>query len=142
MVDPVVMAAGSALVAAMATDAWRQARDGVVALWQRIHPDRAEQVGAELETLREGVLEARQAQDVDAEQALEGQWRLQFQALTQRDPRVAGELQRLLCDRLAPILHPEERDRVYSVVQNITVYGGNNFVAGRDVHTEPSAPKA
>lgn len=136
------MAAGSALVAAMATDAWKQARDGVVALWRRVHPERAEQVGGELETLRTQVLQARRAQDPDTEQALEGMWRLHLQTLLQRDPQVAGELRRLLDNQLAPTLNPGERERVYSVIQNTAVYGGTSYVAGRDIRPEPPAPKA
>ncbi|GGP78388.1 hypothetical protein GCM10010278_66000 [Streptomyces melanogenes] len=128
--DPVTMAAGSALVAAMATDAWQQARDGVVALWRRVHPERADQVGGELETLRTQVLQARQNQDPDTEQALEGMWRLQLQALLQRDPQASDELFRLLRDRLTPALNPGERERVGAIIQNSTVYGGTNFNIG------------
>ncbi|MCX4587719.1 hypothetical protein [Streptomyces sp. NBC_01481] len=135
------MAAGSALVAAMATDAWQQARDGVVALWRRIHPERAEQVGGELEALRTQVLQARHDHDPDTEQALEGMWRLQLQALLQQDPTAADGLRRLLDDQLGPALNPGERERVYSVFQNTTVHGGTSIVAGRDVYREPPAPK-
>ncbi len=136
------MAAGSALVAAMATDAWQQARDGVVALWRRVHPERAEVVGGELEVLRTQVLEARQAQDPDTEQALEGVWRVQLQALLRRDPQAAGELRRLLDDQLDPVLNPGERERVHSIIQNATVSGGTSIQVGRDYHGNPPAPKA
>ncbi len=136
------MAVGSALVAAMATDAWQQARDGLAALWQRIHPEQAEQMDSELETLRTQILQARQDQDPSTEQALEGMWRLQLQALLQREPLAAGELRRLLDEQLAPALDPGQRERAYSVLQNTTVFGGTSIVAGRDVYREPPTPKA
>lgn len=139
------MAAGSAVVAAMATDAWQQARDGVVALWRRVHPERADQVGRDLEALRAQVLEARDTQDSDTEQALEGMWRLQLQALLRQDPQAASELRRLLDDRLAPALDPGTRERVYVVIQNSTVHGGTVTNVGRDLYRDrgnSSPPKA
>ena len=56
--DPFVLAAGTALIGAMATDAWQQTRAAVVAWWRRAHPGRADTVGAELDTARAQVLGA------------------------------------------------------------------------------------
>ncbi|WP_030608239.1 hypothetical protein [Streptomyces sclerotialus] len=141
--DPLTMAAGSALVGAMATDAWKQVRDGVVALWRRVHPERAEEIGRDLEVLRGQVLQAREAEDADTEQALEGMWRVQLQKLLQQDPHAADEVRRLLDDRLTPTLAPSERDRVYSVIQHQTVRGGSGIQVGRDYHQgNASPPKA
>jgi len=139
-------AAASALVGAMATDAWRQARDGLVALWRRVRPDRAERIGTELETLHAQVLDAR-AEDAPAEvlQGLEMTWRGQLGALLQRDPHAAAELRRILDEQLAPALEPGEREQVYKVIQNVTVHGGSDInVAARDVHKHagPADPKA
>src|SRR5690349_14355645 len=50
--DPIVLAAGTALVTAMATDAWQSARDGAVALWRKVRPEQAEIVEAELAEVR------------------------------------------------------------------------------------------
>ncbi|MEV0177501.1 hypothetical protein AB0I00_41185 [Streptomyces sp. NPDC050803] len=52
--DPSTVAqlAGSALVAAMATDAWLQARTGVVSLWRRVRPEEAPAVDDELAEAR------------------------------------------------------------------------------------------
>ncbi|MGW6027837.1 hypothetical protein [Streptomyces sp. NPDC055099] len=142
--DAVVMAAGTALVAAMATDAWQQVRDSVVGVWRRIHPEGTDPVRGDLETLRSQIVQARQMQDAVTEQALEGMWRLQLQALLQRDPRAAGELRRLMEGQLVPVLDAGERERVYSVFQHTAVSGGTSFVAGRDIGItgEPPAPKA
>ncbi|GAA2277738.1 hypothetical protein GCM10010145_58440 [Streptomyces ruber] len=137
------MAAGSALVGAMATDAWKQARDGVVALWRRVRPERAEEVGRDLDALHGQVLRAREAEDADTEQALQGWWRVRLQELLQQDPHAADELRRLLDDRLAPALAFEERDRIYSVIQHQTVKGGSGTQVGRDCHQgNASLPKA
>ena len=67
MVDPIVVAAGTALVSAMATEVWQQARASVVALWRRVHPQQADTVEADLEGLRAQVLDARQAGRADTE---------------------------------------------------------------------------
>lgn len=37
--DPIVLAAGTALVGAMATDAWQQTRIAVVSWWGRVRSD-------------------------------------------------------------------------------------------------------
>lgn len=44
--DPILVAADTALVGAMATDTWQQARAGAVALWRRLHPDRVVAIGS------------------------------------------------------------------------------------------------
>lgn len=57
--DGIVTAAGTAVVSAMATSAWEQARDAVVAWWREVHARHAEDMGAELEATRSQVLAAR-----------------------------------------------------------------------------------
>ncbi|GGZ03455.1 tetratricopeptide repeat protein [Streptomyces poonensis] len=138
--DPLSMAAGSALVRVMATDEWTLARDGVVALWRQAHPERAEEVGRDLEVLRGQVVQAREAKDPDTEQALEGAWRVQLQQLLQWNPQAADELRRLLDDRLAPVLDREQRDGAYSVMQHQTVRGGWGVQVGRDYHQGNALP--
>ena len=127
-------AAASALVGAMATDAWQQARDGLVGLWRRIRPERAERISNQLETLHTQVLDAR-AEEAPAEmlQGLEITWRAQLGALLQRDPQAAAQLRRILDEQLLPALEPGDRERVYKVIQ--TVYGGTGHnVAGHTIN--------
>ncbi|MET9250277.1 hypothetical protein [Nonomuraea sp. NPDC003709] len=38
--DSLVLAAATAVVTALSTEGWRQARKAVVALWRRVHPER------------------------------------------------------------------------------------------------------
>ena len=117
--DPIVRSAGTALVAAMATDAWQQARAATVAVWRRTHPGRADHIASELEGLRAQVLTAREHRDGDTEQALAGAWRLHLQQLVDARPTFANELRRLLHDHLDPALAAHERSRL-----DRTAHGG------------------
>ncbi|MEU1229380.1 hypothetical protein [Streptomyces sp. NPDC005828] len=133
--DPIVMAAGTALVSAMATNAWAEARDAVVVLWRRVHPERAEQVGADLEAVRADVLEARRTGDDAAEEALAGTWRTELQRLVRADPSLAADVRRLLDERLAPALPREERTRIGKLVMKAEASGhARVYQAGRDQH--------
>ena len=133
--DPIVMAAGTALVGAMATDAWQQARAGVVALWRRVRPGQAEVVEAELAEVRAEVLTARQAGDADTEQALAGSWQIRLQHLLRADPALAGELLRVLNEELTPTLTAGEQTRIGSLMMKATASGhGQVYQAGRDQH--------
>ncbi|WP_405842536.1 hypothetical protein [Streptomyces sp. NBC_01518] len=132
--DPITLAAASALVGAMATDGWAQARDATVALWRRVWPERAEAVAAELELARPRVLAARERHQEDREQALVAGWRVPLEDLLDRDPTLAADLRRLVDEQLAPLLPKAEQSRVSSIVQNVTTSGHSQAtVAGRDV---------
>ncbi|MEZ7130506.1 hypothetical protein ACBR40_34680 [Nonomuraea sp. AD125B] len=131
--DPIVLAAGTALVTAMATDAWQSARDGAVALWRRARPEQAEVVEAELTEVREQVLRARGEGDADTEQALTGSWQVRLQQLLRTDPSLAGELRRVLDEVLTPALQPADQDRIGSLVMKATASGhGRVYQSGRD----------
>ncbi|MFI7419430.1 hypothetical protein [Nonomuraea sp. NPDC049684] len=131
--DPIVLAAGTALVTAMATDAWQQARDGAVALWCKVRPEQAEIVEAELVEVREQVLEARRDNDADTEQALAGAWQVRLQQLLRADPSLAGELQRVLDEVLTPALESADQERIGSLVMKAKASGhGRVYQAGRD----------
>lgn len=133
--DPIVLAAGTALVSVMATDAWQQAKEAATAVWGRIHPDRADAVEAELDGLRAGILTARQHNDHDSEEALVGVWRSRFQQLLTDEPATAVELRQLLDEHLAPALAPGERTRVGSVVMKAEARDNARvYMAGRDQH--------
>ncbi|MFI9846759.1 hypothetical protein ACIHFD_57735 [Nonomuraea sp. NPDC051941] len=131
--DPIVLAAGTALVTAMATDAWQEARDGAVALWRKVRPEQAEVVEAELVEVREQVLQARGEGDTDTEQALAGSWQVRLQQLLRADPSLAGELQRVLDEVLTPALKPADQERIGSLVMKAKASGhGRVYQAGRD----------
>lgn len=131
--DPIVLAAGTALVTAMATDAWQQARDGAVTLWHKVRPEQADLVEAELAEVREQMLQARRDDDTDTEQALAGSWQVRLQQLLHADPSLAGELQRVLDEVLTPALEPAEQERIGSLVMKAKASGhGRVYQAGRD----------
>ncbi|KOU01066.1 hypothetical protein ADK86_12920 [Streptomyces sp. NRRL F-5755] len=133
--DPIVLAAGSALVSAMATDGWQQARDAVATWWRRARPERADSVGADLDMLRAQIVAARADADGDAERALAGVWHLRLQQILEDEPTLAAELQQLLDDHLAPALPPDERVQVRSVVMKADARDSSRvYMAGRDQH--------
>jgi hypothetical protein len=138
-VDPIVVAAGTALVSAMATDVWQQARARVVALWQRVHPQQADTVEADLEDLRSQVLDARQAGRTDTELALTGVWQGRLQQLLLDEPAVAAELRRVLDEALTPVLMPVEQARIGTLVMRGSSRDSSTFnqVAGNQITYRP-----
>ena len=67
--DPIVLAFGPALVGAIATDTWPRVREAVTGLWRRVHPQKADHIGTDLDELREQVLLARRDGDTGTERA-------------------------------------------------------------------------
>ncbi|MEV4379310.1 hypothetical protein [Streptosporangium sp. NPDC049644] len=133
--DPIILAAGTALVEAMAADLWQQARAGVVALWRKVHPEKAEVIEGELAEVRSQILTARDQGDTDTEQALKGSWQIRLQQLLREDPSLAEELQQILDKVLTPVLAPAEQERVGSIVMKATARGhGRVYQAGRNQH--------
>ncbi|MFJ5775375.1 hypothetical protein [Streptomyces sp. NPDC093094] len=121
--DPSTVAqlAGSAVVAAMATDAWQQARGGVVALWRRVRPEEAQSVDDELSAAQTALLA--DGGQVTADELTE-LWRRRLLQLLLADLRrtdeLAGELDRLTRSLPAPAPAP----RVGSVRMDARATGG------------------
>ncbi|GIG88758.1 hypothetical protein [Plantactinospora endophytica] len=115
--DPVVAAFGSALVAAMATDTWQWARTAVAELWRRRNSG-AEAIDGELVTLRQRILDAREADRTDGERALAAVWQGRLQELLFDDPTLAAELQRILNETLLPMLAPADRARIGQITMS------------------------
>ncbi|MGW0698827.1 hypothetical protein ACWD0A_05715 [Streptomyces sp. NPDC002867] len=132
--DPLAAAAATALVGAMATDAWQQARTSAVELWRRVHPERVPAVEAELAEVRAEVLEARQSNDPETEGHLASDWQRRLQRLLREDPDLARELRRVLDEELTPLL-PTAEDRSHhgTLVQEARASGGSHiYQAGGD----------
>ncbi|MFI0483486.1 hypothetical protein [Actinomadura sp. 9N215] len=133
--DPLVMAAGTALVTAIATDGWQQARAGAAALWRRVQPERAAVIEAELEEVRGEVLAARQAGDRQAEEHLADEWRRRLARLVAADPAAGAEIQEVLDQVWKPLLTEEEQARVQHITMHATASGDARvYQAGRDQH--------
>lgn len=105
--DPEIAAlagtAGTAVVTLMVTTAWDSTRDGMVALWRRFQPSRAESIGEELEAGREDLLLARQAGDTESEAELTAEWQGRVRRFLLAQPEAADALRGIL-DELDPSL--------------------------------------
>ncbi|WP_420036563.1 hypothetical protein ACN2WE_33970 [Streptomyces sp. cg28] len=137
--DPLVLAAGSALVSAMAADGWQRARDGMAEWWRRL---RRESIESDLDTLHFYVTTARQNDDADTERALASVWHLRLQQLVDADPAMAAELQSLLDNHLIPVLPSQDLVEPGSVVMNVEARdSARTYMAGRDQHITESWPR-
>lgn len=137
--DPFVLAAATAIVSAMATDSWEQARSAIAGLWRRVHPERVAAVEGELAEVRTEVLAARENGDRPGEQDLTADWGRKLQRLLAAakgsDPGLESELRRVLDEELTPLLLPADQARVTQVTLNATASGhGRIYQAGRDQH--------
>ncbi|MFD5897182.1 hypothetical protein [Streptomyces sp. NPDC060366] len=133
--DPMVLAAGTALVSAMATDSWQQVRDATVRWWRGADATDADAVGAQLDEVRPQVLTARQAGDEDSERVLAEAWRVRLQQALRDRPDLAAELRGLLDEQVIPALPDSERPQLGSPVMKATASGnGRVYQAGRDQH--------
>ncbi|MEW1862885.1 hypothetical protein OG896_11605 [Streptomyces sp. NBC_00669] len=122
--------AGSTVVTLMATEGWQRTREGLVALWQRVHPDRADAVDAELEATRVDLLAARAAHDDRSEDELRAEWQGRLRRLLAADPGVADQL-RLLLEEVSP----QAPTAAEGVRMRATATGhGRVYQAGRDQH--------
>ncbi|MGW0208218.1 hypothetical protein ACWDZ8_21225 [Streptomyces sp. NPDC003233] len=121
--------AGTTVVTLMATDAWQRTRDGIVSLWRRAHPERAESIAAELDSTREDLLAARTSGDDGVESELQTEWQGRVRRLLASRPEAARELRALL-DEIEP-RHVTEP----AVAQHATASGrARIYQAGRDQH--------
>ncbi|MEU1570489.1 hypothetical protein ABZ519_04820 [Streptomyces collinus] len=124
--------AGTTMVTLMAGQAWESAREGLVSLWQRFQPDRAEAVGGELEATRDDLLLAQRTGDADTESELTAEWQARVRRLLVARPEVADELRRIL-EELSP--QPAQAPSVVEVRLRAEVSGsGRVYQAGRDQH--------
>ncbi|MFH0245293.1 hypothetical protein ACGRHY_23395 [Streptomyces sp. HK10] len=135
--DPEIAAlagsAGTTVLTLMVTDAWERARDGVVSLWRRVHPDRADAVGAELEATRSDLLAAAEAGDVRPREELHSEWQGRIRRLLAADPRIAEDLRRLL-EEIGPADGQEPAPAARIRMQARASGHGRVYQAGRDQH--------
>ena len=126
--DPIVLAFGPALIGAIATDTWPRVREAVTGLWRRVHPrQKADDIGTELDELREQVLLARRDGDTDTERALEGAWQVRLQQLLRAEPALAVELRRVLDQILTPALTPAEQARIGTIIMTGSSHDSSTF---------------
>lgn len=122
--------AGTTIVTLMATEAWQGVRDGVVALWRRARPERADAVAGELDTAREDLLAARDSADEDTEEELRSDWQGRIRRLLVARPDVADDLRALLAEAA-----PATPQAAPAITQHATASGSARvYQAGRDQH--------
>lgn len=125
----------STVVALLATDAWEQAKNGLQALWHRVHPERSDAVGADLLETRASVLAARAAADQAIESGLVQEWQSRLRRILTEDPRLIHVLRTLLDDELVPSLPAADQTRIVKIKMDATASGDSRvYQAGRDQH--------
>jgi hypothetical protein len=132
--DELALAAASALMTAMATDAWNEVRAGVVSLWRRVYPERVPAIESELVDAGNELVVSRQTGDAEVEKELAADWRRKFQRLTQAHPELVPELQ-ILAEEWARLAPAAERDRsgMTNIEQTAIATGrGTIYQAGRN----------
>ncbi|MEV6481432.1 hypothetical protein [Streptomyces sp. NPDC051576] len=133
MMDPITSTTATALVGAMATDAWQQARAAVVAWCRRSRPESAELVGTAFTESRERVLTARGARDERGEALVVADWQLRLAALLREDRVLAEGLRRLLDEEIAPLLAERTNTRPATQEFRAEASGhGRVYQSGRD----------
>ncbi len=138
--DAVVAAFGTALVAAVATDAWGQVREALTALWHRTRAQHdAGTIGTELDELREKAMQARREGDAAVTTALEGTWQLKVLDLLRADPALASELRRILDEILRPALAPAEQARIGTIVMTGSSHDSSAFtqIGSQTIYGQP-----
>jgi hypothetical protein len=128
-------AGGSALVGAMATDAWQATRSGVARLFGRGGLQRQRSIEAQLDDNAALVV---QAEDPEAvRQSLVPVWRLQFEALLREHPEVEQEL-RALVAQVQEVLPAPQQSWVQTNIardqarQNIVQHGTQHVYSRED----------
>ncbi|MCY0955247.1 hypothetical protein [Streptomyces sp. H27-S2] len=128
----VALAAGgaSALVGAMVTDAWGQARDQAVGLWRRHRPAQADAVDAELVSSQEELVAGTESEEL-LRARMEGRWQGRLERLLEEaaeDSETAADL-RTTADVIAGLAAASGTG---SVVQNVRA-GRDSYTAARDL---------
>ncbi|MFE7036085.1 hypothetical protein ACFU9Y_37870 [Streptomyces sp. NPDC057621] len=133
--DPITLAAGSALVAAMATDGWQHARDAVVAWWRSRHPNQTDSLHLDLERLRTQVLAARQEGNQPGADTLAAAWGVRFQQLLDDTPDLDAELRELIDRTLSPMTSTTDQDDAPAVAMKADARDhARIYMAARDQH--------
>ncbi|MEU5301120.1 hypothetical protein ACH4YO_16435 [Streptomyces noursei] len=136
MLEELILAGGTTVVGAMATDSWAVARGGIARLFRRRGQDQQSAIEAQLDN---HVALIERAGDTErVRQSLLPVWLLELESLLDEYPDAAGDLQELIGeirDRL-----PEDQ-RAW-VQNNVAKDGGQVFaVQGGNVIVHQTAPE-
>jgi hypothetical protein len=130
---------GTALVGAMATDAWASARNGVARLFRHAGADRQAAIEAQLDG--NVVLVERATDPGQARAALSGLWQMELARLLDEHPDAESELRTLITE-----IHKDLPAGQKLWVQNNIARDHGQIFAAMDgnviVHQAPSTPSA
>ncbi|WP_018547175.1 hypothetical protein [Streptomyces sp. LaPpAH-108] len=117
-----VTSGATTVVGLMVTDAWQQARQGLVRLFSR--GDRTATVGGELDELRDDLVAANGSPDEAAlADDIAATVRLRLRGLLRQDPEAADELRRLV-QELTPLLpNGPAGNTVHNTISGGTIHG-------------------
>jgi hypothetical protein len=121
--------AGTTLVAAMATEAWQGARNGIAGLFGRAGTSRQATIEAQLDGHAELVAGADAHEADQVRQELAPVWRRQLERLLADDGGAAAELEALVA-QVQRALPAAQQAWAHTVIQNITASGVGSVAAG------------
>ncbi|MER8073728.1 hypothetical protein ABTZ59_36485 [Streptomyces sp. NPDC094034] len=123
--------AGTTLVTLLATDTWQSMREGLLLLWRRARPDRAQAIAGELDSSRDELLIAQASGDLETEAEIRTEWQGRVRRLLTAHPELAEDLRVLLAE-VAPGAHAQPLP-----TQQATASGeARIYQAGRDLHID------
>lgn len=129
---------GTTLVTLLATDTWNSVRQGMVLLWRRARPDRAEDVGAELDAARAELLAAQDDSDLrtaaETRDGIRAEWQGRVRRLLYAHPELADDLRTLLAETTSAA--PESATPAIPTQQATASGEARIYQAGRDLHID------
>ncbi|WIM94011.1 hypothetical protein ACTOB_006011 [Actinoplanes oblitus] len=126
--DPTALAFATALVSAMATQTWSDARAAALGVWRRRNAAAGtESIATDLDVTRERVVTAGEAGDPDTVDAVVDVWRGRVQELLLDHPELATDLQDVLTTTLLPMLTDTQTSRVRSIIMTGTSRDTSTF---------------
>jgi hypothetical protein len=119
----------------LVTDGWEAAKNVFVSLWRRVHPERADRVGADLAQAREDLLASPEADVPQLEAGLADEWQGRLRSLLTANPQLASDLRRILDTEFRPALGESGGEAAPVNWMHARVDGGGRiYQAGRDQH--------
>ncbi|MFD3910559.1 hypothetical protein [Streptomyces sp. NPDC058603] len=115
----------------LATDTWQSMREGLVRLWRRARPDRAQAIAGELDSSRDELLLAQASGDRETEAEIRAEWQGRVRRLLTAHPELAEDLGALLAE-----LAPGAGARPVPTQQAIASGEARIYQAGRDLHLD------
>ncbi|MCL7380751.1 hypothetical protein [Streptomyces sp. 35G-GA-8] len=123
--------AGTTLVTLLATDTWQSMREGLLLLWRRARPDRAQAIAGELDSSRDELLIAQASGDLETEAEIRAEWQGRVRRLLTAHPELAEDLSALLAE-----VAPGARAQPLPTQQATASGEARIYQAGRDLHLD------